>query len=649
GGKGWTNIQLTHRGTLTGGNNIDDVIAHAPGAPELWLYPNPGNTGVYGRIDKPVSLAKPKCAKTATEDCSWLTTTGYNATNWSTTLRIAALGDPVTTDLDPKLGFKNKTGLLTVESTDNGTDAALWYYPATNANTLGKPVRLAAAGWKDKELLTPGDWAKQGHPGLFTRNLAPSPDAAKDDLTGLTFTTGTVLATDNQGQPVNDPSGKPLMVPTLTGIATSTKIGGVPSDTWTTLGSDGDLTGNGNTALWGKKTDGTIDIWWGKPTTPGTPTAGYTWQVGPNTIANTGVNPQWWALDGRTSGDTGDTNKLYRNGDTTGTTYPTGATLTDDHNRTAAKATTFDGASVYRTTAPVNSTVDTSRSYSVSAWVKVNNTNGYQTAVSLTGDVASPFYLQYSKAFNNWAFVLPSNDSLSPTAWYSAYDRTGRTGVTVGQWTHLTGTYNADAGTITLYVNGAAVGSAQMPSGWKPAPGSLNVGGVAYNQQTPGDLLNGAVSDVRAYPYALTDQQANTLATTDASIQIRSAVDTHKCLDNWWGGAGTQLRLYDCWNGASQHFVMTKDNQIKLPVSGRCLGTADAVAVNGTAVVAQDCGNNPGAQTWVRRYDNSLYNPVSGLCLDLHGWNTTNGQGLDVWQCADQANHHWIFEAQQTV
>ncbi|MER7674494.1 LamG-like jellyroll fold domain-containing protein [Kitasatospora sp. NPDC096128] len=649
GGKGWNGIQLTHRGTLTGGNNIDDVIAHAPGDPELKVYPNPGNTGVYGRIDKPVPLAKPKCAKTSTEDCSWLTAAGYNANDWSTTLRIAALGDPVNTDLDPRLGFKNKTGLLTVESTNNGADAALWYYPATNANTLGKPVRLAASGWKDKELISSGDWAKQGHPGLFTRNLAASADAAKDDLNGLTFTTGTVLATDNQGQPVNDPSGTPLMVPTLTGIATSTKIGGVPSDTWTTLGSDGDLTGNGNAALWGVKADGSIDIWWGKVTTPGTPTAGYTWQVGPNTIANTAVNPQWWALDGRTSGDSGDANKLYKNGDDPKNTYPTGAPLTADHNRSANKATAFDGASVYRTTAPVNGGLDTTRSYSVSAWVKVNNLDNYQTAVSLTGDVASPFYLQYSKAFHNWAFVLPSSDSTSPTAWYSAYDRSGRTNATIGQWTHLTGTFNADTATVTLYVNGAAVGSDKMPSGWKPAPGSLNVGGVTYNTAAPGDLLNGAVSDVRAYPYALTDQQANTLATTDAAIQIRSAVNSGKCLDNWGGSAGAQLRIYDCWNGEGQHFVMTKDKQIKIPMSGRCLGTADAAAANGTAVVAQDCGSNPGAQTWIRRYDNSLYNPASGRCLDLPGWVTTNGSGLDVWDCADQANHHWIFEAQQTV
>ncbi|WP_395292407.1 hypothetical protein ACF9IK_01460 [Kitasatospora hibisci] len=178
-GQGWGNIQFAHRGTFTGGNNIDDIVAHAPGDKDLWIYGNPGNTGYYGRVDSKTLLQKPKCVPTATEDCSWRTAAGYNAADWSTTLRVAALGDPVSTDLDYRLKFKNQSGLLTVESINNGTDAALWYYPTVSNNTLGKPVRLAAAGWKDKELISPGDWAKQGHPGLWTRNLEAAADGGK--------------------------------------------------------------------------------------------------------------------------------------------------------------------------------------------------------------------------------------------------------------------------------------------------------------------------------------------------------------------------------------------------------------------------------------------------------------------------------------
>lgn len=649
GGKGWNTIQIAHRGTLTGGNNIDDVFAHAPGDPLLRLYQNPGNTGAYGRIDKSVPIAKPKCVPTASEDCAWLKAAGYNAADWSGTLRIAALGDPVSTDLDPKLGFKNKTGLLTVESTNNGADAALWYYPATNANTLGKPVQLAASGWKDKELITPGDWAKQGRPGLWARNLAAAADGPKDDLLAYTFTTGTVTATDSLGAPVIDSNGKPLLVPTLTQMApVGTRIGWVSTDTYPTVGSDGDLTGNGNPGLWARKADGSLEIWWGQPTTPGNPSAGFGWLAGPSPIGNTSVSPQWWALDG--TGDSSGTNTLYRNGGDPKATYPAGAALTTDHNRAANKATAFDGTTVYRTTAPVNSGsntpgLDTTQSYSVSAWVKINNTDGYHTAVSLTGNEASPFYLQYSKSLKNWAFVLPSNDSFNASAWYTAYDQSGRTTATVGQWTHLTGTYNATNGMATLYVNGLAVGSTKVGTTWKPPAGSLNIGGAAYNKDVPADLVNGAISDVRVYPYALTDPQVNTVATSQSIVHIRSAVDKHKCLDNWGSTAGSPVVIYDCWNGDKQHFTATRDNQLKTVPNGLCIGTRDANVIDGTPVVSQACDNS-GAQTWIRRYDGTLFNPASNRCLDLPASNTQNTTALAVWPCGNQANQHWLFDNQ---
>ncbi|MEU1282655.1 LamG-like jellyroll fold domain-containing protein [Kitasatospora sp. NPDC005856] len=649
GGKGWNTVQLAHRGTLSGGNNIDDVFAHAPGDPLLRLYQNPGNTGVYGRIDNSVPITKPKCLPTASEDCAWLKAAGYNAVDWSTTLRIAALGDPVTTDLDPKLGFKNKTGLLSVESTGNGADAALWYYPATNANTLGKPVQLAASGWKDKELITPGDWAKQGHPGLWARNLAAAADGPKDDVLAYTFTTGTVTAIDNQGAPITDGSGKPLLVPTLTQmVPVGQRIGWVSTDAYPTLGSDGDLTGNGNPGLWGRKADGSLDIWWGQPTTPGNPSAGYTWLAGGTPIGNISVAPQWWALDG--TGDSSSTNTLYKNGGDPKTTYPTGTALTTDHNRAANKATALDGATVYRTTAPVGAGatspgLDTTQSYSVSAWVKLNNTDSYQTAVSLTGNQASPFYLQYSKAYNNWAFVLPSSDSVTSPEYYSAYDRDGRTATTVGQWTHLTGTYNAATGLATLYVNGLAVGSAKVGTAWKPPAGSLNIGGATFNGKSPSDFVNGAISDVRVYPYALTDPQVNVVATSQSIVHIRSAVNSHKCLDNWGNTAGSPVVIYDCWNGDKQHFSTTRDSRLKTVPNGLCLGTRDANVVDGTPVVSQACTNSA-AQTWIRRYDGALYNPASNKCLELPASNTQNATPLGVRQCADQANQHWILDNQ---
>jgi len=74
---------------------------------------------------------------------------------------------------------------------------------------------------------------------------------------------------------------------------------------------------------------------------------------------------------------------------------------------------TFDGSSGYVTAGgPV---VDTSQSFSVSAWVYLLQTGKYSTAVS-----NGAFYLQYAKDTNNWAFTLPSDGSNNPAAYYRA-------------------------------------------------------------------------------------------------------------------------------------------------------------------------------------------------------------------------------------
>ncbi|MEV7927699.1 LamG-like jellyroll fold domain-containing protein [Kitasatospora sp. NPDC088779] len=629
-GRGWADIQFAHRGTLTGGNNIDDIVAHAPGDKDLYLYGNPGNTGYYGRVDARSVLPKPKCVTTASEDCSWLTATGYNATDWSTTLRVAALGDPANTDLDYKLQFKNKSGLLTVESTANGADAALWYYPATDRQTLGKPVRLAASGWKDKELIAPGDWAKQGHPGLWARNLEAAADGGKGALLAYTFTTGTVVSTDRNGRPVLDSSGNTTVLPTLTQISSPVTIGSVSPDTWPTLGSDGDLTGNGAAGLWGKRGNGQIDIWWGAPTNPGSPNAAFTWQAGPTQAADTSVNPLWWALDGTSAVDSNAANALY----------PSTFARTTDHNGAAGKATVLDGNTLYRSTNQAN--IDTGQSYTVAAWVKVNNTNGYQTAVSLTGNERSPFYLQYSATYGKWAFNLPSSDQLRPTTYYAAVDSEQPQ---IGVWTHLAGTFNSDTQTATLYVNGRAAGSAKVPAGWK-ANGSLNIGGeTTARYPGPDGRVNGAVSDVRIYPYAFTDQQANSLATASSSVQIQSAYNPGRCIDSWGGSVGTAVAFYNCYNGNAQHFTLTTDNKFKVSGTDRCITTNDKPAGNGTKVSFQTCAADD-AQTWVRRYDGTLYNPISDKCLELPGWADANGTALGVWSCTANANQRWLVRAQ---
>ncbi|MFB6893131.1 LamG-like jellyroll fold domain-containing protein [Kitasatospora sp. NPDC056327] len=629
-GQGWENVQFAHRGTLTGGNNIDDFVAHAPGDANLYVYGNPGNTGQYGRIDTKVLLKKPRCVATATENCSWLTAAGYNANDWSSTLKVAALGDPANADLDHKLQFKNKTGLLTVESTAGGTDAALWFYPATAANTLGKPVRLAASGWKDKELITPGDWAKQGHPGLWARNLQAAPDGARGDLLAYTFTTGTVTATDAEGQPVIDGAGTVVTAPTLTGMtARSGRIASVAVESWPVLGSDGDLTGKGSPTLWGKTPEGRVEIWWGETTGAGTSDPGFSWQVGPEKVADTSVAPLWWGLDGTSqTSDSTLVNPLLTQ-QTVGTTA--------DHNGTANGAAAFNGAGYYRSTHAPN--IDTGQSYSVSAWVKLGSANGFQSAVSVVGQERSPFYLHYHPGAQTWVFSVTGEDQANTSAYYSAFSPQG---AQVGTWTHLTGIYNAGSHTVTLYVNGRAVASNSAPRAWRSG-GSLLVGAEGANLTgiSTNALFSGAVSDVRIHPYALTEQQAVGLATIGSSVQIRSAMNAGRCIDSFGGGDGTTARFWNCYNGPNQHFTLTADHLIKAAGTGLCLSTSPT----GDPVVFRPCGNTD-RQTWLRRSNGTLYNPASQSCLELPSWQDANGVALGIYGCNAGANQRWHLEAQ---
>ncbi|MFC8720078.1 hypothetical protein, partial [Kitasatospora sp. NPDC057198] len=246
GGDSWANYRTTHRGSLRIGPDLDDLIAHRDGDAALWVYKNPGNTGVSGVYDTKSVLAKPACAvSTANPDC-----TGY-ATTWSATRQIAALGDPASTDRGTANQNKNRTGLFTTETA--GTDAALWYYPAPGDNTLGSPIRLAASGWKDTDLISPGSWTTQSRPGLWARNRTTG------TITAYTLTLGSATETDD--------FGTTYTYPAITGLGSARTIStGVTAAAWPRIGSDGDLTGNGSPSLWGITPQGTLQTWTGTRT-----------------------------------------------------------------------------------------------------------------------------------------------------------------------------------------------------------------------------------------------------------------------------------------------------------------------------------------------------------------------------------------------
>ncbi|MGC4894196.1 LamG-like jellyroll fold domain-containing protein [Micromonospora sp. DT31] len=148
--------------------------------------------------------------------------------------------------------------------------------------------------------------------------------------------------------------------------------------------------------------------------------------------------------------------------------------------------------------------LDTTRSYSVSAWVKPKDFLANQTAVAQAGQNNGAFFLEYNKALNKWAFRMPSADAASPAATYSA---TSSAALTANTWVHLVGVYNAGTKAVSLYVNGAAGTGATNPTPF--ASSSPDIGGGFIGGANT--AYTGAIDNVQMYSRALSGTDITTL------------------------------------------------------------------------------------------------------------------------------------------
>lgn len=152
----------------------------------------------------------------------------------------------------------------------------------------------------------------------------------------------------------------------------------------------------------------------------------------------------------------------------------------------------FNGTGAYAETAgPV---VDTTKDYTVSAWVTLDELPGnYATVVSQDGRATeNPFYLQYGQGA--FAFSTPGG------VWARL-----ETTPELGKWYHLTGVRDHASGEIRLYLDGKRVATtAAGRDGISTGP--LSVGRAKYDGQK-GDFWNGSIDEMRVVDRALTDEE----------------------------------------------------------------------------------------------------------------------------------------------
>ncbi|MFE1166035.1 LamG-like jellyroll fold domain-containing protein [Nocardiopsis sp. NPDC058789] len=147
--------------------------------------------------------------------------------------------------------------------------------------------------------------------------------------------------------------------------------------------------------------------------------------------------------------------------------------------------------------------IDTSKSFSVSTWVRMDDKDRNRSAVAQTGLENSGFYLGYQQTLGHdrWVLKMAPSDVTGASGWSRALsDEPAQTGM----WTHLLGTFDAATGDLVLYVDGVrqeATGHLSTP--WK-AEGPLMVGGGRTSANNT-EHWRGGIDDVRVWDRVLTD------------------------------------------------------------------------------------------------------------------------------------------------
>jgi hypothetical protein len=261
--------------------------------------------------------------------------------------------------------------------------------------------------------------------------------------------------------------------------------------------------------------------------------------------------------------------------DTTGNDHPaavTGRYLLGSPGRTVNGDTALglDGGNGAGATS--GSVIDTSRNFTVAAWVKLTRADGFKTAVAADGSRNSSFFLQYVADVNRWSFTIPKVDADGWTA-----TRVTSTSVpALGVWTLLAGVYDSQAGTIKLYVNGVLEGQVSGAQVFRAAgPFSL---GRGKNTGVPSDYWPGSVYDVRLWSRTLSDSELADVA--NPAIEPNASRDT---VGHW---------LFNEGNGSTARDSSTYANDLTISLDPSTAWTG--AGHSGSALLLDGTG---GAQT----------------------------------------------------
>ncbi|WP_143162604.1 LamG domain-containing protein [Couchioplanes caeruleus] len=200
----------------------------------------------------------------------------------------------------------------------------------------------------------------------------------------------------------------------------------------------------------------------------------------------------------------------------------TGVTWNDNARLVDAPAATFTGAGSLSTQIPV---VDTTKSFAVATWARLEQTSSHQTLISQEGTHSARFQLVFRTDDRNgdgtkdlsWCFGARPADV--DNADFAAAACAVNTAV-AGRWTHVAGAYDAPTNKLQAWVDGTLKAETDAPPAWN-ATGPLRLGARRVTTTQLSDHLRGNLADVHIYDRALVPHDfTGQLATDEDSSGI---------------------------------------------------------------------------------------------------------------------------------
>ncbi|MFJ7424159.1 LamG domain-containing protein [Streptomyces uncialis] len=264
--------------------------------------------------------------------------------------------------------------------------------------------------------------------------------------------------------------------------------------------------------------------------------------------------------------------------------------------------------------------LQTDVSFTVAAWVRLEQTGRNYSVLGQDGQYHSGFYLKYCEDTKKWCAQLADEDTTTTSLSNQRVD--AKTPAVTGAWTHLALVVDRQRQMMTLYVNGVLQNwdAAPQASAW-PATGRMQIGRVLYRDGYT-DEFPGQIDEVKAWQTSMTSEALM----EEARLQECGGKPCAELVAHWkpFGASGTTLP-----DAAGYGRSLTLNSGAQLDGESLVLnGTAGAETAAGPVV--DDLGSFTVAVE-AQADSAALVNKPNGYRAQVLGQRTATGSSWGLW------------------